>query len=84
MNRTIAQITKNSLDTIVIEFSEFKGRDFLSLRTYTVFDGSPEPRPTKKGITIKPDQIPELLEALCEAERQAREAGLIKSAEHAA
>lgn len=85
MNNTmVAQIQKNALDEIRIAFSEYKGHKYLDIRVHTVFDGDPEPRPTKKGITIKPEQIGELLEALQEAERQARAAGLIKSKVQAA
>ena len=66
----IATIPKNKLDEIRVGTETFRGRPFVDVRVYTAFTGSGEPLPTKKGVAIRPDQLPDLIEALQKALRQ--------------
>ncbi len=69
----IATFLKNGIDTIEVVFKEYKGVTYLDIRTYSQFDGKDEKQPTKKGVTLKPDQIRALREALQKAEAAAGE-----------
>lgn len=66
-NVLIATIVKNPLEEIRVSRTVFKGRDYVDVRTYMYIDGQPEKVPTKKGITINPDDVQELIEALIKA-----------------
>jgi hypothetical protein len=64
MNDPIAILPKNSIEDIRVMWSEFKGRRYLDIRVYTDIDGKPDRVPTKKGVTLRPDLIPDLIKAL--------------------
>jgi hypothetical protein len=55
----------------------YHGHKYLDLRTFVVTDASDERSPTKKGVTVPIDKIPELRELLEQAEAAASEAGLL-------
>lgn len=73
----IGTLPRNSRDEIRVELTEYQGHNFVSVRTYTQMNGEGEHRPTKKGITAKPDQIRSLIELLEQAETMANNKGLI-------
>ena len=62
MSDVIATIEKNAREEIRIRWSEYKGVRYLDLRTFIPFDG--EMVPTKKGITLRPEQVAEFAGAL--------------------
>lgn len=74
MTKEIARIEKNALEEIIVQLTEFMGHDLVDLRVWTkgLPDGAGSP--TKKGLTVKPDLLPELIEALQKAERTYQEA----------
>ena len=78
MERLIATIPRNQLDELRVEIGEYRGHDFISIRTWTERHDSEEMVPTKKGITVKPERLPELITALQKAEKEARAGGLFK------
>ena len=57
--------------SIEVSFMEYKNAVYLDIRTYSQFDGQDQKQPTKRGITLKPNQIHELREALEKAEAAA-------------
>ena len=80
-------IRKNARERIRVSLHEFNGTDCVSLRVW--FDPGnahrpDEMRPSAKGLTVATRLIPEILAALTEADRQAREAGLLPTADDAA
>ena len=81
----VATIIKNSTEELRIALSEYRGHHLINCRIWANYD-SPleEKRPTKKGVTLAVAKLPELIEALQEAERQAQVAGLMKEEEKAA
>ena len=79
MEKTIATIEKNQIEQIRIDLSEYCGHDLINLRTWANYDSpTAEKRPTKKGFALRVALLPELIEALQAAEREARAAGLLK------
>ena len=64
MSEPIAIIPKNSVEEIRISWGAYKGHRYLDVRIYAEIDGKADRVPTKKGITLRPDLIPELIKAL--------------------
>ena len=61
MARTV--IEKNSRESIVVSETEYKGSTYVDVRIfYKDINGSLQP--TRKGVSIRPDKVSELLAAL--------------------
>ena len=61
--RILHTFPKNSIEEVRISLTSFKGQEYLDVRVfYRADDG--EFRPTKKGVTINMELIPDLLEGL--------------------
>ena len=64
----VYEFKKNSLENVIIQFTEFKGRELLDLRIYyDAGENKEDWRPTTKGITISRDLIPKLKEGVDKA-----------------
>lgn len=74
----IREIQKNSRERLRVSLDQFKGHDLIALRVWV--DGDDGPVPTRSGFGLRVQQIPELREALADAERQARESGMLEGA----
>jgi hypothetical protein len=65
---TIVAIIPKKLRThwtnIRVRWSEYKGHRYLDIRVFTEIEGKVDKVPTKKGVTLRPDLIPELMKAL--------------------
>lgn len=72
----IAALRKSPRETLVVQLCEFEGRTFLDLRIFDIASG-PRPRPTKRGVALRPQLIPEMIAALHAAEAKARELGIL-------
>ncbi len=57
------ELEKSPTEKLVIENSEYKGHDLVSLRIYFL-SNEEEWLPTKKGVTFRRDQLHEVLDAL--------------------
>lgn len=57
------ELERSPTEKLIIEKSNFKGRDLVNMRIYYLADGEGEEewRPTKKGITFRLDQLDEVL-----------------------
>jgi hypothetical protein len=54
---------RSATEQVQVSLSKYKGKTYVDLRIYyRASDG--EYRPTKKGITVSPAQLPELGEAI--------------------
>jgi hypothetical protein len=74
----IAVIPKNKLEEIRVELSEFNGHDLINIRIWADRrDGDGARIPTKAGIACNVRLLPDLITALANAERVARERGLL-------
>lgn len=56
-------IQKNDITLIRVEKRSYKGKDFVDLRQFFKDDNG-EFKPTQKGVTLPPDLLTELIEAL--------------------
>jgi len=74
MTKEIAKIEKNAQEEIIVQLTEFKGYDLVDLRVWAKSVIGEPGKPTKKGLSVKPDILPELIRALQKAERTYREA----------
>ena len=73
-----AVLRKNMTEEIRIELSEFNGHDLINVRIWTdPRNGGSERIPTKAGICCNVRLLPELIDALQQAETQARAGGLL-------
>lgn len=65
----IGQVERNQTEVIRISTEEFKGRSYVDVRIY--FEGTEgEWKPTKKGVTISPDKLEQVIELLREAQEK--------------
>jgi hypothetical protein len=65
----LAEIEKNPMEKIMISISEFKKKKYVDVRVYFM-DDDMEWKPTKKGVTIAPDLIDQVIEALNKAKEE--------------
>ena len=81
MDQIIAEIKKDQREEIRVALSEFEGRDgiFDMVSARVFYDaGNGRMKVTRNGLSVPVRLLPELIDALEEAERQARAAGLIE------
>jgi Transcriptional Coactivator p15 (PC4) len=64
MSEPIAIIPKTPMEDIRVSWEEYKGHRYLDIRVYAEIDGKADKMPTKKGVTLRPDLVPELIKAL--------------------
>lgn len=76
MDELIATIPKNKLEEVRVGIDEFKGHDLVSMRVWADPYGGDERVPTKKGLSVRVQLLPDLITALQEAEKEARAAGM--------
>ena len=72
----IKSIEKNSRETIRVSVGTFKSYPLISVRVFAETSNG-EATPTQKGLALRPDLVPQVIEALTEAHRH-------MSREHAA
>jgi hypothetical protein len=69
--QVIGVLEKNSTSKIKVMLREYKGKEFVDIRTY--FDDEGEWKPTKKGVTISPGKVNELVRLLNAAVKNAEQ-----------
>jgi hypothetical protein len=71
---TIGTLPKNSRESIAVALRTFKGHQFCDVRVMVEGkDGALQP--TGKGVAIKPDGLPALIELLHQAHAKAKAEG---------
>jgi hypothetical protein len=65
----VGQVERNPTEVLRISTEEFKGRAYIDLRIYFE-DGEGEWKPTKKGVTINPEKLEEVIGLLREAQEK--------------
>ncbi len=74
MDKTIAVIKKNAIEEVRVALSEYRGHELVSVRIWANYrSADSEKRPTKKGVALRVDQLPELIAALNEAQAARKE-----------
>ena len=76
-DRTVATLTKNATEELRVTLTEYQGKPLLDLRVFTTYRTTGEVGPTKKGVTIKVELLPDLIAALRQAEGEARKLGFV-------
>lgn len=76
----VARIVKNTREEIHVALRHFKGHSFIDVCVHARGDDG-EMVPTPKGVTFKPDALPQLRQALADADGVARAAGLVGDGE---
>jgi len=77
----IAAIQKNASEEIRVCLQHFKGHDLCDIRVFGMFTTGKVFMPTGKGVAVNVMLLPDLIHALQEAERKAREMGLLAKSE---
>lgn len=81
----IATIPKNSRDWVRIALDEYRGVQLVDIRVLVeLTQETGLPIPTKKGVSLKVEKLPVLIDALNDALIEARRRGLICEEERAA
>jgi hypothetical protein len=80
-DRLIGIVSKNAREEVRISLSRFKGVELVDVRIYANFNGvsEEERRATKKGVSLKLDRLPALIEGLKAAYDRTRDQGLVDS-----
>ena len=73
----ISIIDKGRTSDVRVSLNEFHGRTYLDIRTHVVVDATGDRVPTRKGVTLPINKIPQLREAIEAIEAEARELGLL-------
>ncbi len=68
----IACIEKNRSQDIRIRLCELHGQIYVDVRVFAEDKGQDERQPRKKGVTLKVERLPELVDGLLSAEREWR------------
>jgi hypothetical protein len=65
----IGEIQKTGTDKIIVSLKEFKGKTYVDVRTFFENDEG-EMIPTKKGVSLTPDNLDQLIRLLTEAKEK--------------
>ena len=79
MEKLICQIEKNSREEIRVQLREFKGHQLLDIRTFYFTSEGGEAKPSPKGVSVAIRLLPQLKEAVLEAEKVLKEQGLMSA-----
>ena len=66
----ITEIKKNSTEVYRIYEKEYEGYKFIDVRIYYMDKNSGEYKPTKKGISIMPNNVSDIIEGILKAMEQ--------------
>lgn len=56
-SKLIASINKSATEQLQIAINEFKGKKYLDLRIFYTTDSGSSWLPTKKGVTVSPENL---------------------------
>lgn len=63
-NKLISTIERSATEQLQIAIKEYRGKKYLDLRIFYTTDGGASWLPTKKGVTVSPDHLSVLKEAI--------------------
>ena len=76
LDQVISRIAKNGRETVFVRLTRYQQVDLVDIRSF-VAGKDDELVPTSKGIAIKVEKLPELIEGLTAALAEAKAQGLI-------
>ncbi len=68
MGKFLGAIDKSGRERIEIRAAEYEGHPYIDIRTFWRSDDAGEWRPSKKGVTLKPSLVEELISILGKVE----------------
>ena len=68
-SRLVGTIDRNERERVQIAVNEYKGKSYLDLRIFYTTDAGDTWRPTQKGVTIAPEHLDTLIEAIEESKK---------------
>jgi hypothetical protein len=77
----VGSFPKNNREEVRVSLSKFKGYDLVGVRQWYRNEND-DPRPSKSGITIRVDLLPELLDLIQKAKDIAVEKGILDLEDH--
>lgn len=69
-SKLIGTIERSDRERVQISVNEYKGRSYLDLRIFYTTDGGETWRPTQKGVTIAPEHLDTLIDAVEESKKE--------------
>ena len=69
-NQILYQFSRNQDETVFFTLQEYKERKYLDLRVFYQPKDGDEMRPTKKGLTLPVDLLPELKRGVFACEKK--------------
>lgn len=77
----IAILPKNRREALRIALDHYRGANLVDLRVVVeLSETSGLATPTRKGLAVRVEMLPDLIAALAQAEAKARELGLLEAA----
>ena len=70
MSEMIGEVTKNSKEKILVSINEYKGFRYVDLRVHYEQGNTGEYKPTRKGISLMPNNVSEVIEGILKAMEQ--------------
>lgn len=67
MNKLFGVVDKNDREQIQVSAREYQGHPYVDVRVYWRTDPSEEWKPSRKGVTVRPDLVGELIALLQKA-----------------
>ena len=64
MTEVVATVRKNAAEEIRVALTEYQGKRLCDIRVFTEYRSTGEIGPTKKGLSVRIEQLPELIKAL--------------------
>ena len=74
---SVFELSKNSMETLRFQVSEYKGREYVDVRIYYLDDDG-SLKPTRKGVTVSPDLWPEFLQGVEKLGTELEQRGLLE------
>ncbi len=69
-DKMITMIPRSATEELHVQIKEYKDKKYLDLRIYYTTDNGASWNPTKKGITVSPENIELLKKSLEEAQKE--------------
>lgn len=69
-SKLITAIDRSEREKLHVAVNEYKGRSYVDLRIFYTTDGGENWRPTQKGVTIAPEHLDELIDAIQESKKE--------------
>ncbi len=70
MNKLLGTVDKNSREQIRVRAAEYAGHLYIDVRAWWRSKDGDDWKPSKKGVTLKPELISELIEVLRKVENK--------------